>query len=166
MNPLSEHKAAEREAIARAAEQFLKAGGKVHRLPGPTFPAPPPRREPVRKAKPQPKRRGHQDSAISRYKKHGPQCLAMFERGETLKAIAQAVDKSDAFVLACLDFYGIDAKGERAKVRAREEAEFVAQLKELARDGHSMRWCAGHLGVGWGKVKYQADKHGIEFRTR
>lgn len=153
-------------SLAKQVEQYLAQGGQIQHLPGPTFPAPPPRREPVRKAKPQPKRRGHQDSAISRYKKHGPQCLAMFERGETLKAIGKAVDKSDAFVLACLDFYGIDAKGERAKVRAREEAEFVAQLKELARDGHSMRWCAGHLGVGWGKVKYQADKHGIEFRTR
>ncbi|NLY57048.1 MAG: hypothetical protein GX071_00835 [Gammaproteobacteria bacterium] len=152
-------------SLAKQVEQYLAQGGQIQHLPGPTFPAPPPRREPKRQSgSAQPKRRGRTSASIKRYQEYGPRVLELFERGDPLKQIALAVGRSEPFILRCLDWHGIDGRATRAEQKVKANAGFVEQLRVLARDGHSMRYAAEQLDASASRVRYQAERNGIEFR--
>lgn len=162
MTPLSEHKAAERDRIARAADQFFKSGGRIERLPGPALAPPPPRWHP----KPQPKkpRKVLMPAHIKRYRESGPKIIELFERGLSFKQIAAESGRSDKFVISCLDYYAIDAVAVRAEQKTKANADMIEQIRLLAADGHSTRYIGEQLGISASKVLYHGGRNEIRFR--
>src|SRR5690606_24656015 len=76
--PIPQHNAAEREALARAAQQYLRAGGSIKRLPGPTFLPMPARREPPARRKPVTRRDDLSAAKARRYREAGPEVIRLF----------------------------------------------------------------------------------------
>lgn len=166
MTSITEKKLSERDAIARAAEQFLKAGGKVQRLPGPTLKPLPARRHPQPKvsSKPANSRRGLTISSFKRYQEAFPEASRLFDTGIPIKHIAQHLSRSEGFILRCLEHYGIDAPAVRAEQKEKALAETIEQIQIMAADGHSIRYVAEQLGISTSRVRYQADRQGIQFK--
>ena len=160
MTPLSAHKEAERDLIARAAEKYLNSGGQIEVLPGPTVAPLPARRHP--KARPAKPRRELREAHVSRYHTHGPAVIEMRERGVLLKDIAKHIGMSATFVSDCLGYFGVrDAEADKA---ARELEEMIQKIGIMAGDGHSARFIAEQLKVTASKVLYHARQHEIRFR--
>src|SRR5690554_4513011 len=145
--------------LAAMVEQYLQSGGRIERLPGPSLEPPPVRREPRRRSKPKAKRRDLSVSSVKRYREHGSQVIAMFEQGLPYKHIAREIGRSDAFVMRCLDWYGIDAQAVRAEQQLLEVAETLEQIRLLMRDGHSGRYIAEQLGVSPSRVRWLQEKY-------
>ena len=166
MTPIPQHKAAEREALARAAQQYLRAGGSIKRLPGPTFPPMPARREPPARRKPATRRGDLSAAKARRYREAGPEVIRLFQAELPLKEIGERIGRSAVFVTQCLAAHGINAQAARAEQKRKREAEEVEVIRLLANDGHSIRYAAEQLGhpTPW-RVRHLADKHGIRFRT-
>lgn len=143
-------------------EQYLKAGGRIERLPGSTLAPPPLRRHP----KPQPKkpRKVLMPAHLKRYRESGPKIIELFERGLSFKQIAADVGRSDKFVISCLDYYAIDAVAIRAEQKAKANADMIEQIRILAKDGHTIRFAAEQLGITASKVRYHAERNDICFR--
>lgn len=159
MTPIPQHKAAEREALARAAQQYLRAGGSIKRLPGPSMKPIPLRKDPPRK--PAPKR---EKKIPKRYQEVADVVLQKFHSGVPLKTIGADLGRSADFVVSCLGALGIDARGYRAEQRLKRDAEEVPVIRMLAADGHSIRFVAEQLGISASRVRYQADRYGIQFK--
>src|SRR5690606_34079167 len=148
--PIPQQKAAEREALARAAQAFLQSGGQVQKLPGPKFTPPPLRKHPVRTAKTP--RKKLLPAHVARYRESGPMILQLFERGDTFNEIARQVGRTSTFVIACLNYYGIDGGASRAAQKQAETAELQENIRLLAKGGHSTRYIAEQLGISPSKV--------------
>lgn len=166
MTSIPEKKLSERDDIARAAEQFLKAGGKVQRLPGPTLKPLPARRHPQPKvsSKQANSRRDLTISSFKRYQEAFPEASHLFDTGMPIKHIAQHLSRSEGFILRCLEHFGIDAKEVRAEQKEKALAETIEQIQVMAADGHSVRYIAEHLGITASRVLYHADRREIRLR--
>lgn len=153
------HDSSESARLAALTAQYLKAGNEIESLPGPSFTPPPLRTDPPpSKKKP---RRQLVSSSIKDYREFGPKAVEMYEQDLPIKDISRALGRSDSFTLHCLAYFGIDAKAERAARRKAGEAEFLQQLKMLAKDGHSVRYICEQTGATDTKVRYHAQRLGL-----
>ena len=154
------------EQIGALVDQYIKAGGRIERLPGPTLKPLPARRHPQPKvsSKPAYSRRALTISSFKRYEEAFPEASRLFDTGMPIKHIAQHLSRSEGFILRCLEHYGIDAPAVRAEQKEKALAETIEQIKIMAADGHSMRYVAEQLGISTSRVRYQADRYGIQFK--
>ena len=154
------------EQIGALVDQYIKAGGRIERLPGTTLKPLPARRHPKPKvsSKPANSRRALIISSFKRYEEAFPEASRLFDTGIPIKHIAQHLSRSEGFILRCLEHYGIDAPAVRAEQKEKALAETIEQIQIMAADGHSMRYVAEQLGISTSRVRYQADRYGIQFK--
>lgn len=139
--------------LAALVEQYLKAGGRIEQLPGPTFKPLPPRIEVIAPVKAQ----GVPPAAVRRYEAAFQKIIPLFQRGISISEISEATGYGRTFIYSALRYHGVEPTQPRS-------SEAVRKLQEYANQGYTLRYAAQCVGKTLGQARGLAKRNGIKFR--